>query len=237
MQSTSVRQGDGKASAWVAGLAFAVAAFALFHGPAGIPALLLATCGFSLLFKRLRQNREALDAELKLPEELARGRELLRRGATRHSLSLSHAVAEQAHSAQVQQAALELVAWCELSRGRPSAARDALSWAAGSPTLDPYCRAAVEDGCGQSLWALHIIERAARRRVLSREATMFRIDLYARLRGVEAACTLTLLELSRLDPEDPARVLEFARNQSAEGKAIAALADAVARQATRETSP
>jgi len=229
MQSTSLSQADGKASVWVAGLAFAVATFALFHGPAGMPALVLATCGFALLFKRLRQNREALDSQLGLPEELTRAHELLERGADRHALSLSHTVAEQAHSARVQESALELVAWCELSLGRPNAARDALSWAAGSATLDPYCRAAVEDACGQSLWALHILERAARRRNLPREATLLRIDLYARLRGIEAACALTLRELGKLRAEDQARVLSFAQANDSGGKAATALSEALSR--------
>jgi hypothetical protein len=228
MQPTSLHQEDHKASIWIAGLAFAVAGFALTHGSAGVPALVLTTCGFALLFKRLRQNREALDHELKLPEELRRARELLARGADRHALSLAHTVAEQAHSARIQQAALELVAWCELSRGRPTAARDALSWLAGSATLDPYCKAAVEDACGQSLWALHILERAARRRSLSREATLFRIDLYLRLRGIEAACALTLRESARLSVEDRRRVLEFARAQNGAGKAAILLAEGVA---------
>ena len=228
MQPTSLRQEDDKASIWVAGLAFAVAGFALAHGSAAAPALVLATCGFALIFKRLRQNREALDRELKLPEELLRARELLARGADRQALSLSHTVAEQAHSARVQQSALELIAWCELSRGRPTSARDALSWAAASTTLDPYCKAAVEDACGQSLWALHILERAARRCNLSREATLFRIDLYLRLRGLEAACALTLRERDRLPVEDQTRVLEFARAQDGGGKAATLLAEAVA---------
>ncbi len=228
MQSTELRRSDNKASLWVALLSFAFAAFALCHGKAGLTALVATTCGGSLVFARLRQERDAADARLGLADELARARELLERGAHRHALKVSHDVAEQAHSANVQLAALELVAWCELGMGRPQAARDALSWVSGSGTLDPYCVAAVEDACGESLWALHLVERAAKKRQLSREATLFRIDLYGRLRGVEAACKLALQQLPRLRAEDAERVLGFALAANAEGDAVLALARAVA---------
>ena len=69
--------------------------------------------------------------------------------------------------------------------------------------------------------ALHIVERAARKRQLSREATLFRIDLYARLRGIEAACALTLSQLGKLRLEDAERVLQYAHHA---GKSRAALA-------------
>jgi hypothetical protein len=227
MQSRPLHRPDPKASLWAAGLAFAVGAFALFQGQAGVVALLAAGCGFSLLFRRLRQERDEIDARLGLADELLRARELLSRGAQRQALSVAHLVAEQAHSARAQGMALELVAWSELGLGRPQAARNALSWVSGSGAVDPYCCAAVEDACGESLWALHIVERAAKKQQLSREATLFRIDLYARLRGVEAACALTLQELGRLRPEDAERVLSFARNAEGNGNAVVALAGAV----------
>lgn len=178
MQSTELRSADAKANIWVALLAFVVAAFALFHGEAGLSGLVATACGFALLFARLRQERDAVDARLGLPAELARARELVGRGAHRQALGVAHEVAERAQSAQLQRAALEVVAWCELGLGRPRAARDALSWL--SESADPYCMAAVEDACGQSLWALHILERAARKKPLAREATLFRIDLSVR---------------------------------------------------------
>jgi hypothetical protein len=64
------------------------------------------------------------------------------------------------------------------------------------------------------------MERAARKRQLSREATLFRIDLYARLRGVDAACQLTLEQLNRLLPEDAERMLQFARAAGCETAAL-----------------
>jgi hypothetical protein len=231
MQSAPLRRTDDKASMWVAGLAFAVAAFALFQGQAGLTAIVAMACGFSLIFARLRQERAASDLRLGLAEELSRARELLERGAHRHALSVAHQVAEQAQSERLQREALELLAWCELGLGRPQAARDALSWAMSSGALDPYCCAAVEDACGQSLWALHLVERAARKRPLSREATLFRIDLYARLRGIEAACALTLSQLSRLRSEDAERVLDFARAAAgSDNNATATLAQALAQR-------
>jgi hypothetical protein len=240
MQSTELRQSDAKASIWVALLAFAVAAFALCHGKAGLTALVAMTCGFALVFARLRQEREGADARLGLADELSRARDLFERGAHRHALRVAHDVAEQAQSARLQRAALELVAWCELSMGRPQAARDALSWVSGSGALDPFCVAAVEDACGQSLWALHLVERAARKRQLSREATLFRLDLYARLRGAEAACALALAQaqaqaqaqapqpMGRLRVDDLERVLAFAHAAGVHGGAALALAQAVA---------
>ena len=53
--------------------------------------------------------------------------------------------------------------------------------------------------------------RAARKQKLSREATLFRIALYARVRGVEAACSLTLRELGRLTETDVRSVAAFVR--------------------------
>jgi hypothetical protein len=204
--------GDTKANLWVAFLAFAMAAFALTHGQAGLNALLATACGFSLVLVRLRQEREAEDARLGLLEKLTQAQELEQRGAYRDALRVVRGVAEQAQSARLQRSALELVAWCELSLDRPEAARDALSCLGAAGAIDPYCQAAVEDACGHSLWALHIVEREARRRELSREATLFRIDLYLRLRGIEAACALTLQQLGRLRVEDVERVLRFAHS-------------------------
>src|SRR6188768_2855716 len=147
---TQLHPSDAKASMWVAVLAFAVAVLALFHVEAGLTALVAALCCVSLVFVRLRQERDAVDARLGLADELARARELLSRDAFQQALRVAHDVAERAHSEHLQRAAVELVAWCELGRGRPTAARDALSWLAGSEAIDPYCLAAVEDGCGQS---------------------------------------------------------------------------------------
>lgn len=228
MQSTELRQRETKASIWVALLSFAIAAFALCQGQAGFVALIAVGCGFSLVFARLRQERDHADARQGLDQELARASELYERGAHRHALGIAHDVAEQAQSARVQRAALELVAWCELGMGRPRAARDALSWIGGFGELDPHCAAAVEDACGESLWALHILERASRKRVLAREATLFRIDLCARLRGVEAACALALQQLNRLRLDDAERVLGFARAARVEHESVLALASAVA---------
>jgi hypothetical protein len=225
---SQLQPSDAKVNLWVALLAFAVAFVALVHGEAGLTALVASLCGVSLVFVRLRQDRDEVDARLGLADELTRARELLARDAFAHALRIAHDVAERAHSEPVQRAAVELVAWCELGRGEPQAARAALSWLTGSGAIDPYCLAAVEDGCGQSLWALHIVERAAKKGQLSREATLFRIDLCARLRGIEAACSLTLQQLARLHREDAERVLRFARAANIDGHAILALARAVA---------
>lgn len=223
MAPGSVRQSEQKASVWLAGLAFAVAAFALFHGQAAAVALVLMMCGFALVLTRVRQELDEADVRQGLPEDVLRIRELLGRDAFSHALSLAHRVAELAQSARLQHAGVELVAWCELGLGRPDAARNALSWLAGSSQLDPYCRAAVEDACGQSLWALHILERAARRKALSREATLFRIDLYARLRGIDAACSLALQKLALLTPADITSLVGFAREAGCTESVLAPL--------------
>lgn len=228
MATNPLRPDDAKASIWVALLAFAVAAVALSQGQAGLTAVVAVLCGVSLVFVRLRQERDAVDARLGLADELTRARQLLARDAHQQALRVAHEIAERAQSEPVQRAAIELVAWCQLGLGRPGAARNALSWLAGSGAIDPYCLAAVEDGCGQSLWALHIVERAAKKGQLSREATLFRIDLCARLRGMEAACWLTLQQLARLRREDAERVLGVARASHVEGRATLALARAVA---------
>lgn len=225
MLPTELGSSDAKANIWVAVLAFVVAGFALFHGEAGLTSLVATICGVVLVFARLRQERDAVDARLGLADELARARDLSERGAHRQALGIAHDVAERAQSARLQRAALELVAWCELALGRPRAARDALSWL--SESADPYCSAAVEDACGQSLWALHILERAARKRPLVREALLFRIDLYARLRGLEAACALALQQLARLGRDDAERVLRFAHAADFNGGAALALARAL----------
>lgn len=216
-----VEDGHAKASVWVALLAFAVAAFALCHGEAGSTALVAIVCGFALILARLRQEREAVDARLGLAEDLERAQQLMERGAYRPALNLTQRVAELAQSARVQCTALEIIAWCQLALDRPEDARDALSCVAGADAIDPYCYAAVEDACGNSLWALHIVERAARKRQLSREATLFRIDLYARLRGIEAACALTLSQLGRLRLEDAQQVLNFALGAGSNRAALA----------------
>jgi hypothetical protein len=215
---------ESKASISVALLAFLVAGVTLFHGQAGHTAMVATACGFALVIARLRQEREEEDVRLGLDEMLKRAQDLQQRGAFREARSLLHQAADQAQSARLQRASLEQVAWCELALDRPEAARDALSCLREAGSLDPYCLAAVEDACGHSLWALHIVEREARRRELSREATLFRIDLYARLRGIEAACALTLEQLGRLRFEDVERVLRFA-----DGAGKAAAASALAR--------
>lgn len=212
---------EHKASLSVALLAFLVAGLALCHVQAGLTAIVAMACGFALVLARLRQEREAEDRRLGLEEKLLDARQLQARGAFRDALHLVRQVADQARGARLQRAALELVAWCELALDRPEAARDALSWLRESGALDPYCQAAVEDACGHSLWALHIVEREARRRELSREATLFRIDLYARLRGIEAASALTLQQLGRLRFEDVERVLRVADGAGHAGAASA----------------
>ena len=220
-QVLPARRDSEKASIGVALLAFAVAALALCHGEAGLTALVAAACGFALVLARLRQEREAVDQARGLPDDLARARELFERGAHREALNLGQRVAELAQSARVQRAALEIIAWSQLALDRPEDARDALSCLNGADVIDPYCYAAVEDACGHSLWALHIVERAARRHPLSREATLFRIDLYARLRGIEAACALTLSQLGRMRLEDAQRVLHFAHGAGSSRAALA----------------
>lgn len=216
---------SAKASIGVALLAFVVAALALCHGEAGLTSLVATACGFALVFARLRQEREQVDARLGLDESILQARELMARGAHRQALNLAERVAELARSARLQRAALEIIAWCQLALDRPDNARNALSCVNGADVIDPYCYAAVEDACGHSLWALHIVERAARKQPLSREATLFRIDLYARLRGVEAACALTLSQLGKLRRQDAERVLNFAHST---GKSRAAQALALA---------
>lgn len=228
LQSTQLSPADSKASIAVALLAFAVGGVALCHGEAGHAALVAVTCGFALVLARLRQEREAGDARLGLADELRRARELLSRSLHRQALGVSRDVAERAQSASLQCAALELVAWCELELGHPEGARNALSWLGGSDALDPYCAAAVEDACGHSLWALHLLDRAARKRPLSREATLFRIDLCARLRGIEAACWLTLQQLTRLRREDAERMLQVARAAQLDSRGTQALDQALA---------
>jgi hypothetical protein len=210
-----------KASIWVALMAFVVAGFALFHVEAGLAAVVAVICGFALIFARLRQEREAVDAQLGLADEIGRAEALMERGAHREALNLAQRVAELARSARMQSSALEIIAWCQLALDRPREARAALSCMSGVDVIDPYCYAAVEDACGHSSWALHIVERAARKRQLSREATLFRIDLYARLRGIEAACALTLSQLGRLRLEDAERVLRFAHGAGNERAALA----------------
>lgn len=231
MRPAELGSSDAKANIWVALLAFVVAGFALFHGDAGLISLVATVCGVVLVFARLRQERDAFDQRLGLEEDLARARQLIERGAFRPALAVAHDVAERARGARRQRAALELVAWCELGLGRPRAARDALSWLAES--ADPYCSAAVEDACGQSRWALHLLERAARKRPLAHEALLFRIDLYARLRGLDAACALALQHLARLGRDDAERVLRFAHAASLEGGAALALERALASPAAK----
>jgi len=185
--------------------------------------VLLGLCGSWLLLKSAKQKRYAGDALRGLPDALRYARELLSRGAHREALVAARRVAELAQSACIQRAAIELVAWCELALNEPAAARDALSWLGSSGELDQYCRAAVEDACGDSLWALHILERAARRKALPREATLFRIDLYARLRGIEAACRLAMQQAAQLTPKDASRLLHHAREAACPESTLVAL--------------
>jgi hypothetical protein len=207
-------------------LAFVLSGVALWLVELGSTSLVLLVAGFALSFAQLRRARDAADVRLGLPAELELARMLLDRGAHAQALVAASRVAERARGARTQRAALELMAWSHLGLGCPTAARDALSWVREIEALDPLCYAAVEDACGDSLWALHLLENAARRQRLSREATLFRIDLYARLRGVEAACMLTLRELERLTLDDARRVLAFAGDVHAE--AVDALARRVA---------
>src|SRR5690242_13731005 len=128
---------ESKASIVVALLAFALGALALCQGQAGLTALVAIVCGFALILARIRQEHEAEDGRLALPEKLQLARELLGRGAYREALGVVHGVAELAQSAGLQRAALELVAWCELALDRPEAARDALSCLREAGALDP----------------------------------------------------------------------------------------------------
>jgi len=177
----------------------------------GLVFVLLGLCGPSLLLKSVKQKRYEGDVQRGVPDTLGHARALLSRGAHRQALVVARAAAELARSASFQLDAIELIAWCELASNKPSAARDALSWLGASYELDAYCRAAVEDACGQSLWALHILERAAQRKPLPREATLFRIDLCARIRGIEAACRLAVQQAAQLTQKDAARLLDYAR--------------------------
>ena len=205
--------------------AFVLSALALWWVELGTSTLVLLTAGFALLISGQRRARDAVDRRLGLAEELELAGILLRRGAHGDALAIASRVAEHARSPRMQCRALEVLAWAHLGLGRPQAARDALSWVRPPEALDPLCCAAVEDACGESLWALHLLENAARRRPLSREGTLFLIDLNARLRGIEAACRLTLSELPRLTLDDARRVLAFAGTLS--GGAVTALARAL----------
>ncbi|HEY6079064.1 MAG TPA: hypothetical protein VIW29_09690 [Polyangiaceae bacterium] len=206
-------------------LAFLVAAWSLLVAENGVATLISVAAGFALTLSRIRQSRTDADERLGLAGELELARTLLTRGAHIQALVVARRVAEAARCIGTQRAALETVAWCELGRGRPENARNALSWIRADETLDVLCCAAVEDACGDSLFALHLIESAARRRPLPREARLFWIDLCARSRGIEAACTLTIQQLKSLRLEDAERVLEFAR--SAPSAAVHSLAAAV----------
>jgi hypothetical protein len=210
-------------------LAFALSGAALWLMELGSTTLVLLVAGFALLFAQQRRARDAFEARLGLADELDLATVLLGRGAHGDALVIASRVAERARCPRTQCAALELIAWSQLGMSRPQAARDALSWVRSPEALDPLCCAAVEDACGDSLWALHLLENAARRKQLSREATLLRIDLCARLRGVQAACTLTLHELERLSLDDAQRVLQFAAGES--GDAVEALEQALASRA------
>jgi hypothetical protein len=207
--------------------AFALSAWSLCVAEHGVATLISLAAGFALVLARLRQARADHEARLGLADELALARVLLERGAYRQALPIARRVAEQARLTRTQRSALETVAWCELGLGRPGPARDALSWVPAEE-LDVLCQAAVEDACGDSLFALHLLESAAKRGPLSREARLFWIDLCARSRGVEAACLLTLQQLKSLRLEDAERVLELAR--SAPSAAAGALASALQQQ-------
>lgn len=206
-------------------LAFALAAWSLLIAGNGAATLISLAAAGALTLARMRQQRADAEQALGLPAELELARTLLARGAHAQALVIGRRVAEAARCGSTQLAALEIVAWCELGRGRPENARHALSWLRWDDALDVLCRAAVADACGDSLWALHILEDAARRRPLTREARLFWIDLCARSRGIEAACRLTLEQLKSLRPEDAERVLEFAKH--APSTAAQALATAL----------
>lgn len=206
-------------------LAFLVAAWSLWVAENGVATLISVAAGFALTLSRIRQSRMDVEARLGLSGQLELAKALLSRGAHVQALVVAHRVAEAARCTSTQRAALETVAWCELGRGRPENARNALSWIRADEATDVLCCAAVEDACGDSLFALHLIESAARRRPLPREARLFWIDLCARSRGIEAACMLTIQQLKSLRLEDAERVLEFAR--SAPSAAMHALAAAL----------
>lgn len=209
-------------------LAFVLSGLTLWLMELGATSMILLLAGFALLFAQERRAREAVDARLGLAAELELSFALLRREAYAEARVVAARVAERACSPRSQRAAVEAIAWAQLGLGRPNAARDALSWVRPQEALDPYCCAAVEDACGESRWALHLLENAARRQQLSREATLFRIDLHARLRGAEDACWLTLRELAKLELDDARRVLAFAGDGSS--PAARQLASALARR-------
>jgi hypothetical protein len=203
-------------------LSFALAAWALLVAHNGAATLISLAAGFVLWLARLRQGRAEAEARLGLAEDLALAQLLLGRGAYGEALPIARRVAQQAQLTRTEQAALETVAWCELGLGRPRQARDALSWVRPPESVDLLCCAVVEDACGDTLWALHLLESAARRGPITREARLFWIDLCARSRGIEAACWLTLQQLKCLKLEDAERVLEFARHApSAAARALA----------------
>lgn len=209
------------------GVAFALALLlaigSLLVAHNGAATLIALAAAFAIWLARLRQGRVEAEARLGLSEELELARLLLTRGAYTQARSIARRVAELAQVTRTEQAALETLAWCELGLGRPGPARDALSWVRPRDSLDVLCCAAVEDACGDPLWALHLLESAARRGPLTREARLFWIDLCARCRGIEAACLLTLEQLKGLRLEDAERVLEFARHApSAAARALAA---------------
>lgn len=205
--------------------AFVLATWALWVAEHGVATLISLVAGFALLLARLRQSRADVEARLGLAEELELARVLLSRGAYSEARPIARRVAEQARLTSTQQGALETVAWCELGLGRPGPARDALSWVRPPDVVDVLCQAAVEDACGRSLFALHLLENAAKRGPISREARLFWIDLCARSRGIEAACSLTLQQLKSLRLEDAERVLEVARHVPS--VAVRALAQAL----------
>jgi hypothetical protein len=200
---------DGVANAAAMLLAFALAGCALWFVENGWVTLISLAAGFSLLVSRLQRDRAEIEAKLGLHDQLELARALLSRGAHGQARAIAGRVAEEARNPRTQRAAVEALAWAELGLGRPQSARNALSWVP-LDAVDQYCCAVVEDACGNSFWALHIIESAGRKSRLSREAKRFWIDLCARLRGLEAACQLTLRELGGLDPDDARRVLDCA---------------------------
>ncbi len=214
-------------------LAFALAAWSLLIAGNGAATLISLAAAGALTLARMRQRRAEAELLLGLPAELELARTLLMRGAHTQALAVGRRVAEQARCGSTQRSALEIVAWSELGCGRPERAQNALSWLHSDDALDVLCRAAVADACGDSLWALHLVEDAARRRLLTREARLFWIDLCARRRGIEAACRLTLEQLKSLRLEDAERVLEFAKH----APSAAAQALALALRQARDVAP